>query len=169
MILRKKLKVSQKVLLFNFRFKLITSKLRSKWDGPFVIIEIKNEVTSKIFKVESNMEVQQVNTQEDGPYHESPIMVENHVDEVQQMRVDSIWLNKNHYRRVDELKRSYEWLIIQLMTCIDDPAYQIFDGDFHGRLRILSSYVFYHEFYYESGKAPRMQHKGEGDTKSWII
>ncbi|RDY01817.1 hypothetical protein CR513_14809, partial [Mucuna pruriens] len=59
MILRKEFKVGQKVLLFNSRLKLIASKLRSKWDGPFVItnvfpydaVEIRNEATNKTFKV----------------------------------------------------------------------------------------------------------------------
>ncbi|RDX86679.1 hypothetical protein CR513_31966, partial [Mucuna pruriens] len=39
-ILRKDLQVSQKVLLFNSRLKLIAGKLRSRWDGPFVINDI---------------------------------------------------------------------------------------------------------------------------------
>ncbi|RDX95631.1 hypothetical protein CR513_21819, partial [Mucuna pruriens] len=58
-ILRKEFKVGQIVLLFNSRLKLITGKLHSKWDGPFVItnvfpygtIEIRNEATNKTFKV----------------------------------------------------------------------------------------------------------------------
>ncbi|XP_020207087.1 uncharacterized protein LOC109792122 [Cajanus cajan] len=58
-LLRKEFKVGQQVLLFNSRLKLIAGKLRSRWDGPFVItnvfshgaVEIKNEVTGKTFKV----------------------------------------------------------------------------------------------------------------------
>jgi len=58
-ILRKEFHIGQKVLLFNSRLKLITSKRRSRWDEPFVItnvfphgvVEIKNEITSKVFKV----------------------------------------------------------------------------------------------------------------------
>ncbi|RDY06019.1 hypothetical protein CR513_10069, partial [Mucuna pruriens] len=53
-ILRKEFRVDQKVLLFNSRLKLITCKLRSKWDGPFVIthvfpygvVELKDENTN---------------------------------------------------------------------------------------------------------------------------
>ncbi|RDY09657.1 hypothetical protein CR513_05949, partial [Mucuna pruriens] len=37
MILRKEFKVGQKVFLFNSCLKLIAGKLRSKWDGPFLI------------------------------------------------------------------------------------------------------------------------------------
>ncbi|XP_006584431.1 uncharacterized protein [Glycine max] len=56
---RKEFHIDQKVLLFNSRLKLISYKLRSRWNGPFVItnvfprgaIEIKNEVTRKFFKV----------------------------------------------------------------------------------------------------------------------
>ena len=56
---RKKFQIGQKVLLFNSRLKLITGKLRSRWDRPLVItniflhdaVEIKNEVIGKVFKV----------------------------------------------------------------------------------------------------------------------
>ncbi|XP_027338181.1 uncharacterized protein LOC113852129 [Abrus precatorius] len=58
-ILRKEFSVGQKVLLFNSRLKLIAGKLRSRWDGPFVIthvfphgaVEIQDEATSRTFKV----------------------------------------------------------------------------------------------------------------------
>ena len=61
-ILRKEFHIGQKVLLFNSRLKLISDKLWSRWDGPFVIsnifshgaFEIKNEVTDKVFKVNSH-------------------------------------------------------------------------------------------------------------------
>ena len=53
--------IVQKVLLFNFRLNLISGKLWSRWDA-FVItnvfshglVEIKNEVTGKIFKVNAH-------------------------------------------------------------------------------------------------------------------
>ena len=56
---RKEFSVGQKVLLFNSRLKLMPGKLRSRWLGPFVVtnvfpygaVEIKNEITEKIFKV----------------------------------------------------------------------------------------------------------------------
>ncbi|RDY12496.1 hypothetical protein CR513_02710, partial [Mucuna pruriens] len=52
-ILRKEFRVGQKVLLFNSR------KLRSRWDGPFVItnffpygvVELKDECTNNTFHV----------------------------------------------------------------------------------------------------------------------
>ncbi|RDY05372.1 hypothetical protein CR513_10811, partial [Mucuna pruriens] len=40
-ILRKEFKVSQKVLLFNSKLKLIIGKLRSRWDGPFYNSEMR--------------------------------------------------------------------------------------------------------------------------------
>ena len=39
-ILKKNFEVGQKVLLFNSRLKLFPGKLRSKWYGPFDIVEI---------------------------------------------------------------------------------------------------------------------------------
>ncbi|RDX73931.1 hypothetical protein CR513_46387, partial [Mucuna pruriens] len=50
---------NHKVLLFNSRLKLITSKLHSKWDGPFVttnvfpygVVELKDEHTNSTFHV----------------------------------------------------------------------------------------------------------------------
>ncbi|RDX99598.1 hypothetical protein CR513_17330, partial [Mucuna pruriens] len=58
-ILRKEFRVGQKVLLFNSQLKLIVGKLRSKWDGPFVItnvfsygvVEVRDEANNKNFKV----------------------------------------------------------------------------------------------------------------------
>ncbi|RDY11036.1 pol, partial [Mucuna pruriens] len=58
-ILRKKFQVDQKVLLFNSRLRLIVGKLRSRWDGPFVItnvfpygvVELKDETTNNTFQV----------------------------------------------------------------------------------------------------------------------
>ena len=57
--LRKEFYIGQKVLMFNSRLKLISGKLRSRWDEPIVItnvfshdvVEIKNEFTGKVFKV----------------------------------------------------------------------------------------------------------------------
>ena len=58
-ILRKEFTVGQKVLLFNSRLKLIAGKLRSRWDGPFIItnvfshgaVEIKDAATGRSFRV----------------------------------------------------------------------------------------------------------------------
>ncbi|RDX98438.1 gag-pol, partial [Mucuna pruriens] len=58
-ILRKELRVGQKVLLFNSPLKLIVGKVRSRWDRPFVItnvfpygvVELKDEHTNSTFQV----------------------------------------------------------------------------------------------------------------------
>ncbi|RDX75405.1 hypothetical protein CR513_44714, partial [Mucuna pruriens] len=58
-ILRKQFQVSQKVLLFNSRLKLIVGKLHSRWDGPFFItnvfpygvVELKDENTNSTFQI----------------------------------------------------------------------------------------------------------------------
>ncbi|RDX95559.1 hypothetical protein CR513_21903, partial [Mucuna pruriens] len=57
-ILRKEFRVSQRVLLFTLRLKLIKGKLRSRWDGPLVItnvfpygvVELKDEHTNSTFQ-----------------------------------------------------------------------------------------------------------------------
>ncbi|XP_028215036.1 uncharacterized protein LOC114397120 [Glycine soja] len=80
-ILRKEFHIGQKVLLFNSRLKLISGKLRSRWDGPFVItnvfphgaVEIKNEVTDKVFKVNSH----QLKL-----FHESPQVEEEFMEDL---------------------------------------------------------------------------------------
>ena len=56
---RKAFVVGQRVLLYNSKFKLMPSKLRSRWIGPFVItnvlfhraVEIQSPDTGKAFKV----------------------------------------------------------------------------------------------------------------------
>ncbi|RDX94157.1 hypothetical protein CR513_23492, partial [Mucuna pruriens] len=58
-ILRKDFQVGQKVLLFNSRLKLIVGKLRSRWDGTFVItnifpygvVQLKDEHNDSTFQV----------------------------------------------------------------------------------------------------------------------
>ncbi|RDX85979.1 hypothetical protein CR513_32750, partial [Mucuna pruriens] len=69
-ILGKEIGVSQKVLLFNSRLKLIADKLHPRWDKPFVItnifpygeIELRDEANNRNFKV---------NGHQIKPYHES--------------------------------------------------------------------------------------------------
>ncbi|KAJ9185073.1 hypothetical protein P3X46_004745 [Hevea brasiliensis] len=59
LILRKQFMVGQKVLLYNFRLKLMPGKLHSRWIGPFVVtnvfpygaVEIQSLETNKMFKV----------------------------------------------------------------------------------------------------------------------
>ncbi|RDX95399.1 hypothetical protein CR513_22099, partial [Mucuna pruriens] len=68
-ILRKEFKTSQKVLLFRSRLRLIASKLRFRWDGPFVVtnvfpygaVEVRGEASNHTFKV---------NGHKLKPYHE---------------------------------------------------------------------------------------------------
>ncbi|RDX96924.1 Retrovirus-related Pol polyprotein from transposon 17.6, partial [Mucuna pruriens] len=70
-ILRKDFHVGQKVLVFNSRLKLIAGKLRSRWDGPFVItnifpngaVQLQDEHSSSTF---------QVNGHQIKPFHEDP-------------------------------------------------------------------------------------------------
>ncbi|RDX74594.1 hypothetical protein CR513_45650, partial [Mucuna pruriens] len=58
-ILRKEFTVGQKVLLFHSHLKLIPGKLRSRWDGPFVVtnvfpygvVEVRDEANNKTFQV----------------------------------------------------------------------------------------------------------------------
>lgn len=59
LISMKEFSIKQKVLLFNFSFKIMAGKLHSMWFWPFVItnifpysaLEVKSESTNKIFKV----------------------------------------------------------------------------------------------------------------------
>ena len=39
-IVRKEFEPSQQVLLFNSRLKLFPGKLKSKWSGPFTIVQV---------------------------------------------------------------------------------------------------------------------------------
>ncbi|RDX98243.1 hypothetical protein CR513_18852, partial [Mucuna pruriens] len=72
-ILRKEFKIGQKVLLFRSRLRLIASKLRSKWDEPFIVtnifpygvVEVRDEANNHMFKV---------NRHQLKPYHEVPIL-----------------------------------------------------------------------------------------------
>ena len=60
---RKQFSVGKKVLLFNSRLRLLPSKLKSRWVGPFEVIsvsnfgaiEIKSLETGKIFKVNGHL------------------------------------------------------------------------------------------------------------------
>ena len=70
-ILRKTFAIGNKVLLYNSRFHLFPGKLRSRWDGPYIVqhvyphgaVEILNPSTGDIFKV---------NGQRLKPFHEMP-------------------------------------------------------------------------------------------------
>ena len=58
-LVRKDFKVGQKVLLYKSRLGHMSGKLRSKWQGPFIIteifpygaVEIKEEISKSAFKV----------------------------------------------------------------------------------------------------------------------
>ena len=39
-IRRRSFQVNDKVLLYNSRLKLFLGKLRSRWDGPYVVLEL---------------------------------------------------------------------------------------------------------------------------------
>ncbi|RDX73479.1 hypothetical protein CR513_46913, partial [Mucuna pruriens] len=78
-ILRKDFYIDQKVLLSNSILKLITSKLRSRWDGPFVItnifphgvVQLKEEHTNRTF---------QVNGHQVKPFIEGPAPIGEHTE-----------------------------------------------------------------------------------------
>ncbi|RDX80565.1 hypothetical protein CR513_38874, partial [Mucuna pruriens] len=80
-ILRKEFHVGQKVLLFKSRLRLIAGKLRSKWDGPFIItkvlpygaVELQDELTRNTF---------QVNRQKLKIFHESPTATVGEVESI---------------------------------------------------------------------------------------
>ncbi|RDY07197.1 hypothetical protein CR513_08738, partial [Mucuna pruriens] len=83
-ILRKEFQVGHKVLLFNSRLKLIAGKLRSRWDGPFVItnvfpydaIQLKDEHSNSIF---------QVNGHQIKPFYEGPTPIVGDVEAISLM------------------------------------------------------------------------------------
>ena len=58
MMLRKTFEIGQKVLLYNSRLKLMPGKLRSRWDGPFLVtnvfpygvVELQDVTTKRSFK-----------------------------------------------------------------------------------------------------------------------
>ena len=88
-ITRKTFDVGQKVLLFNTRLKLFPGKLRSRWVGPFVVInvfshgavEIKSPRTGKEFKVNGHRlkpyyESFVTNNEEEMTIHEPPDLEE---------------------------------------------------------------------------------------------
>ncbi|RDX99889.1 putative protein K02A2.6, partial [Mucuna pruriens] len=68
-ILRKDFSVCQRVLLFNSRLKLKASKLRSRWDGPFVITNIFPHGVEQL-KDERTNNTFQVNGHQIKPFHE---------------------------------------------------------------------------------------------------
>ena len=48
-ISRKSFELNQKVWLFNFRLHLFLDKLRSRWDGPFIVTQIFPHGVIKIY------------------------------------------------------------------------------------------------------------------------
>ncbi|RDX93416.1 hypothetical protein CR513_24326, partial [Mucuna pruriens] len=72
-ILRKEFKVSQKVLLFNSRLKLIVDKLRSRWD------ELRDEARNTIF---------QVNRHQLKHFHEGPTQLLGKVESISLREID---------------------------------------------------------------------------------
>ncbi|RDX74008.1 Retrovirus-related Pol polyprotein, partial [Mucuna pruriens] len=74
-ILRKDFHVGQKVLLFNSRLKLITGKLRSRWDGtnifPNGAVQLQDEHSSSTF---------QVNGHQIKPFHEGPAPITHNME-----------------------------------------------------------------------------------------
>ncbi|RDX92468.1 hypothetical protein CR513_25405, partial [Mucuna pruriens] len=71
-ILRTVFTVSQKVILFNSRLKIIVGKLYSRWDGPFVVTDIFPYGVDKVRDIASNCAFK-VNCHQLKPFHEAPI------------------------------------------------------------------------------------------------
>ena len=69
LIARKTFEVGQKVLLFNTRFKLFPSKLKSRWFGPFVVTIVYSHGAVSIHSITSDREFQ-VNGHQLKPYYE---------------------------------------------------------------------------------------------------
>ena len=89
LIAKKDFVVGQKVLLYNSRLGLMSGKLRSKWIGPFVVInvfpygsiEIKSESTDKSFKV---------NGHRLKPFFTNPLLVDVVVEETSLLHSTSL-------------------------------------------------------------------------------
>ncbi|CAN6713111.1 unnamed protein product [Malus baccata var. baccata] len=69
-ILRKEFHVGQKVLLYNSRLKLFPGKLRSRWYGPFMVVQVYPYGTVEIQNLESGS-IFKVNGQRLKPYVET--------------------------------------------------------------------------------------------------
>ncbi|RDX73605.1 hypothetical protein CR513_46768, partial [Mucuna pruriens] len=70
-ILRKDFHVDQRVLVFNSRLKLIAGKLRSRWDGPFVITNIFPHGAVQLKDEQSNHKFL-VNRHQIKPFYQGP-------------------------------------------------------------------------------------------------
>jgi hypothetical protein len=80
LIQRKEFMVGQKVLLFNSRLKLMPGKLKSRWTGPFKILNI---FPNRVFEIQSfhTNQIFKVNGYRIKPYLES-IDISETVEEV---------------------------------------------------------------------------------------
>jgi hypothetical protein len=81
MINRKEFSVGQKVLLFNFRLKLLPGKLRSRWIGPFVVTNVFPYGVVEIMSISSNKSFK-VNGHCPKHFHESPSPVDVTMEEL---------------------------------------------------------------------------------------
>ncbi|RDY03214.1 hypothetical protein CR513_13239, partial [Mucuna pruriens] len=86
--------LSDYVLLFNSRLKLIAGKLHSRWDSPFVItnifhygvVELRDETSNKIF---------QVNGHQLKHFHEGPTQLQGEVESKLRSRWDGPFVITN--------------------------------------------------------------------------
>ncbi|RDX96265.1 Retrovirus-related Pol polyprotein from transposon 17.6, partial [Mucuna pruriens] len=125
MILRKEFKVGQKELLFNSHLKLIVGKLRSKWDGPFVItnvfpygaFEIRNMAIDKTFKV---------NGHQLKLFHKCPTMMEGDVEDPSLLITSLKWktMITLTLRAKGALELFWEWVLHKCES--DTPRGRIF-------------------------------------------
>ena len=75
MIIRKELKAGQKVLLFNSRLRLFPGKLKSRWEGPFVVKQVFPHGAISITSLDGQNEIK-VNGHRLKPYYEGPVVEE---------------------------------------------------------------------------------------------
>ncbi|RDX90037.1 hypothetical protein CR513_28145, partial [Mucuna pruriens] len=104
-ILKKELRVDLKVLLFHSRLKLIVGKLRSRWDGPFVItnifpygiVELRDKANNRNFKV---------NGHQIKPFHEGSTPMVGKVESISLMEPALVLSLR---RRLSEVIDWYSW------------------------------------------------------------
>ena len=69
-LIRKEFAVGQKVLLYHSRLRLFLSKLRSRWLGPFVVLNLSPHGTIEIQSLDTQ-KVFRINGHRLKPYYES--------------------------------------------------------------------------------------------------
>ena len=89
-LLGKNLKVGQKVLLFDSTLKLFAGKLRSKWVGPFVVVQIYSHGAVDIQSIETG-KIFKVNGQRLKPFYEGFVPKSVDVDYIAEPYYHLFW------------------------------------------------------------------------------